>query len=179
MKFLQFAALVIFTASVSAVSAKGPEPDIMGLPVPCYDTWYRYYGAGEKALKAHNDELADRYFMSSLAELEKVNAKQNSKDLFFMVRLSGIEQRLVERLTNKVAATTGDDQKELSVRKEQVDAYERMARVNERIVVPNTDLIVVRAKERFVEARKQYDKRATEIKNKQAQNGTTTDSSAR
>ncbi len=170
MKFIHLTAIAIVAVSASAALAKGEEQDIMSLPVPCYDLWYRYYSDGEKALKAHNEDLADKNFMAGLAELEKVNKKQSSKDLFFMVRISGIEQRLVERLTDKVAATNGDDQKELTMRKQQVDAYGRMARINERIIIPN-DLLVQRSKERFVEASKQYEKRAAEIKNKQLKDG--------
>lgn len=164
--------------STSTALAKEVESDLMGLPVPCYDLWYRYYGAGEKALKSHDEALAKRNFLASLAELEKVTTRQSSKDLFFMVRISGIEKRLTDLYTNKVTATTGDDQKELAVRKEQVEVLDRLARVNRRIITPN-DRLVIASQERYEAARKQYEKRANEIKNKTPENKTNGDALTR
>lgn len=165
MKLHVFLAATTIIMFASGVHGKEAEADIMGLPVPCYDTWYRYYSEGEKALKAHDESLAERNFLASLAELEKVTTRQSSRDLFFMVRISGIESRLCDMYTNKIASSNGDDQKELAMRKEQVDAYEKMARINRRIIFP-ADALVARSRERYENALKEYTKRTAEIKNK-------------
>lgn len=131
------------------------------LPVPDNSLWFRYYKAGESAAFSGNKTLAHKYWMASLAELEKV--KPNPEDDLMSVKLSALEQNLTYSYPSDWSKEKGSSEEIAKRREEQVSVLERMAQVNRRLV-PKDTLLCQKSYERFDIAKKSYDKAIAESK---------------
>ncbi|MGH9551390.1 MAG: hypothetical protein ACRD3W_18540, partial [Terriglobales bacterium] len=123
-----------------------------------YSLWYRYYQAGEDAMLTHNDlDLAKKYYLASLGELEK-HPPVPGQDMWLKVKLSGLEYGLMHSYPKTwPAIDTGNSQDVVKLRKDQMDVYYRIARLNDRYAEAD-DLLRVRAIERYNKAKKEYSK---------------------
>jgi hypothetical protein len=131
-------------------------PQKLDLPEADYSLWYRYYQAGEDASITHHDlELAKKYWLAALSELEK--SPPSRTDMFLAIKLSALEKGLQDLYPTDWSKQNGDPDDVLKLRKQQVDTLYRIARVNDRIV-PHDDLLFTKSQERYQLARKEYEK---------------------
>lgn len=131
------------------------------LPVPDNSLWFRYYKAGESASFSGNKVLAHKYWMASLAELEKV--KPNPEDDLMSVKLSALEQSLTYSYPTDWSKETDSSADIAKRREEQVSVLQKMAQVNRRLV-PQDKLLCQKSYERFDTAKQSYDKALAESK---------------
>ncbi|MBS1956820.1 MAG: hypothetical protein JST89_21705 [Cyanobacteria bacterium SZAS-4] len=131
------------------------------LPVPDNSLWFRYYKAGESASFSGNKTLAHKYWMASLAELEKV--KPNPDDDLMSVKLSALEQALTYSYPADWSKETQAAAEIAKRRDEQVSVLEKMALVNRRLV-PKDTLLCQKSYERYDIAKKSWEKAAAESK---------------
>jgi hypothetical protein len=127
------------------------------LPMPNNSLWCRYYSAGEDASIKNDEALAKKYYMASLAELEK-HPQTKGSDIFMSVRLSALESALMEGYPHDWSKEEEKNPAHvMDERKEQVNVYQRIARINE-YYAPPEDLLRIKAKERYETVRKDYEK---------------------
>ncbi len=131
------------------------------LPVPDNSLWFRYYKAGESAAFSGNKALSHKYWMASLAELEKV--KPNPEDDLMSVKLSALEQSLTYSYPTDWSKETDSSADIAKRREELVSVLQRMAQVNRRLV-PQDKLLCQKSYERFDIAKKSHDKAIAESK---------------
>ncbi len=131
------------------------------LPVPDNSLWFRYYKAGESAAFSGNKALAHKYWMASLAELEKV--APNPEDDLMSVKLSALEQALTYSYPSDWSKESTPAAETAKRREEQVSVLERMAKVNRRLV-PKDTLLCQKSYERFDNAKKSFEKTSSESK---------------
>ncbi len=146
---------------VTIFSAPAWADNKLTLPIADGSLWVRYYQAGEDAsVKHHDAELAKKYWMASLAELEKHPPAKGS-DIFLSVKLSALEAGLMNSYPADWSKQSGNADEIMAKRKEQVDTLLRIARVNE-YFAPKDDLLRTRSKERYEIAQRAYDKALAE-----------------
>jgi hypothetical protein len=127
--------------------------------------WYRYYQAGEDAaITKHDEALAKKYYLAALAEIEQ-HPPVKGADMFLGPKLSALEVGLMDEYP-KDWSRQGDSEEVMTLRKEQVDVYERIARINEYFAPPD-DLLRIKAKERYENLKKDYEKALAVAKAKQ------------
>lgn len=138
-------------------------PQKLDLPADNGSLWYRYYQAGEDAAIAHHDpQLAKRYYLASLAELEKHPQPKHS-DMFLSIRLSALEKGLMDGYPGDWSTYKGARDDKMKLLKEQVDVYYRIARINAYYAPPD-DLFRTKAEERYVKSKAEYEKSLKEDK---------------
>lgn len=153
---------------------KSPDHGPVKLKLPFADNslWMRYYQAGEDAsISKHDNDLAKKYWMASLAELEKHPPAKGS-DMFLSVKLSALEAGLMNLYPQDWSKETGDSDAILAKRKENVEVLSRIANINN-FYAPKDDLFRTKANERYASAKQSYDKAVAEAK--QSQSTPTTD----
>ncbi|HEY9732425.1 MAG TPA: hypothetical protein V6C89_10965 [Drouetiella sp.] len=131
------------------------------LPVPDNSLWFRYYKAGESASFGGNKALAHKYWMASLAELEKVKA--NPDDDLMSVKLSALEQALTYSYPSDWSKETEPASEIAKRREEQVSVLQRMAAINSRLV-PKDTLLCQKSYERYDTAKKNFEKASGDMK---------------
>jgi hypothetical protein len=164
--FMAFAAILL-VASPLAKSDAAEEadddhltPDIMGMPVDSGALWYRYLEGGELAKKKGDEDLARRYYMGSLASIERDPNPQKG-DPFFLPRVSKLENSIINLYGSALSKEMdGDDKVKLAT--EQCNAYERMAKLNTRFVDPGNPFIT-KAQERFEKVKSDLEKIKAEV----------------
>jgi hypothetical protein len=138
-------------------------PTKLDLPEKNNSLWYRYYEAGEDAaVTRHDPTLAKKYYMASLTELEK-HPQAKGSDMFLSVRLSALESGLENAYPGDWTKQRGKSEDLMKQRKEQVDVYSRIARINEYYAPPD-DLLRIKAKERYETVRQAYEKALAAMK---------------
>jgi hypothetical protein len=142
----------------------GPKHRIgeLVLPVPDNSMWFRYYKAGESASFSGNKALAHKYWMASLAELEKV--KPNPDDDLMSVKLSALEQALTYSYPADWSKETQPADEIAKRREEQISVLQRMSTINSRLV-PKDTLLCQKSYERYDIAKKNFEKSSSETKN--------------
>ncbi len=156
------------TASINKVATAK-----LKLPFPDSSLWFRYYQAGEDASLAKHDDVAKKYWMASLAELEKHPPAKDS-DTFLSVKLSALEAGLMNLYPNDWSKEKGDRTEILEKRKEHVALLSRIANINTFYAPPN-DLFRTKANERYATAKQAYDKAVAEAKQSPSAPKTETD----
>jgi hypothetical protein len=109
--------------------------------------------------------LAKKYWFAALSEIEK-NPPPRS-DMFLSVKLSALEQGLMNLYPKDWSKEKVDSQDVMKLRQEQVNILARIARVNDKFV-PHNDLLYTKSQERYDNARNEYEK-AVASANLQAQ----------
>lgn len=137
------------------------RPGELVLPVPDNSLWFRYYKAGEAAKLKNDQKLAMKYWMASLAALEKV--KPNPDDDLMSVKLSALEQALTYSYPADWSKVTEPEEKRLKWQEEQVSTLLRMSQINRRLV-PSDKLLCAKSLERYSDAKRSYDKAIAENK---------------
>lgn len=138
------------------------------LPVSDSSLWFRYYQAGEEAsLTRHDKDLAKKYWMASLSELEKHPPAKGS-DMFLSVKLSALEAGLMNLYPSDWSKESGDSDAILSRRKEHVELLQRIANINT-FYAPKDDLFRIKANERYALAKQSYDKALAQAKQTQTE----------
>ncbi len=151
-------------------------PTKLDLPEKNNSLWNRYYEAGEDAIVTrHDPTLAKQYYMASLAELEK-HPQTKGSDMFLSVRLSALESGLENAYPSDWSKQRGKSEDVMKQRKEQVDVYSRIARINEYYAPPD-DLLRIKAKERYVTVRQAYEKALAATKSSTQTESSKTESS--
>lgn len=141
-------------------------PQKLNLPIVDNSLWFRYYQAGEDAsLTQHDPDLAKRYWMAAIAELEK-HPPAKGADMFLSVRLSALDKGLMDSYPADWSKQTGDSDEIMKQRKEQVETLSRIARINEYFAPPD-DLLRTKSKERYEIAKQAYEKALAQMKEKQ------------
>lgn len=142
----------------------GPKHRIgeLVLPVPDNSMWFRYYKAGESASFSGNKSLAHKYWMASLAELEKV--KPNPDDDLMSVKLSALEQALTYSYPADWSKEKEPTDEIAKRREEQISVLQRMSTINSRLV-PKDTLLCQKSYERYDIAKKNFEKSSSETKN--------------
>lgn len=149
---------------------KSPPHGPVKLKLPFGDNslWFRYYQAGEDASITHHDnDLAKKYWMASLAELEKHPPAKGS-DTFLSVKLSALEAGLMNLYPEDWSKEKGESDAILAKRKEHVELLSRIARINT-FYAPKDDLFRTKADERYAAAKQSYDQAVAEAKQLQSQ----------
>jgi hypothetical protein len=118
--------------------------------------WYRYYQAGEDALTKNDRDRAKAYLMAALGEIEK-HPPDGKKDMFLAVKVSALQVYLTDMYPKDWSTHLSDKDKELDLRKEQVQTLYRVAQMNARLAPPG-DLLISKSRERYETARTQYEK---------------------
>lgn len=147
------------------VVQKAPDrgPQKLKLPFGDNSLWFRYYQAGEDAsITRHDNDLAKKYWLASLAELEKHPVAKGS-DTFLSVKLSALEAGLMKLYPEDWSKEKGDTAATLAKRKENVELLQRMATINT-YYAPKDDLFRIKANERYAIAKQSYDKAVAEAK---------------
>ena len=168
----QIASLCLLSLLVISLPAGAyNKQDPLGLPGASTALWYRYYGAGETALKQKDEQGAKKYWMAALDEIEK-SMQFDSKDRFRVVRLSALEERLTEMYPENLSKDERPENERLKLQQEQVSVLGRIAKINERLIPK--DLLATKSKERFENARTELEKTLAASKNKAAEKSATT-----
>ncbi len=145
-----------------AVGALAHDP----LP-PTNAMWYRYYSAGAGALAKHDDETAKKYLFAALSTVEK-EQKPGKGDVFFVVRLSALEQGISSVYPKDWSKEKGEDASKVKLQEEQVAVLERIAKLNQRLIEPG-DIIVGKSQERFQKAAEMLKKTKEQIAQKKGE----------
>jgi len=141
-------------------------PQKLNLPIADNSLWFRYYQAGEDAsLTQHDPDLAKKYWMAAISELEK-HPPAKGADMFLSVRLSALDKGLMDSYPSDWSKQTGDSDEIMKQRKEQVDTLSRIARINEYFAPPD-DLLRTKSKERYEIAKQAYEKALAQMKQKE------------
>ena len=151
-----------FVQAFFALGAHAHDP----LP-PTNAPWYRYYSAGADALAKHDEDTAKRYLFAALGMVEK-EQKPGKGDPFFVVRLSALEQGITTMYPKDLAKQAGEDSAKLKLQEEQVAVLDRIAKLNQRVILPS-DILVGKSQERYLKAREELNKNLAEEKRKKAE----------
>lgn len=116
--------------------------------------WFRNYKAAEDALNKNDKDVAKRYLLNSLAEFEK---HPPHKDMFMLIKLSALEKNLLDFYPADKKLESTDKDELLRQKKEQMDMYYRIARINERYASPS-DKFRTFADQRYMTAKAEYEK---------------------
>jgi hypothetical protein len=141
----------------------GHQNQGLKLPVPDNSLWFRYYKAGEEADLRHETGKAKKYWMASLAELEKV--APNPSDDLMSVKLSALEIGLISTYPKDWTTLETSQQEQEHLRDEQVKVFYRMAVINSRLV-PGDTLLCSKSKERYEIVKKENEKALLGSKNR-------------
>ncbi len=133
----------------------GHQYEGLNLPVPDNSLWFRYYKAGEQADLKHDGDTAKKYWMASLAELEKV--APNPSDDLMSVKLSALEIGLIGSYPKDWTTLDKSQPEKEQLRAEQVKILYRMAVINSRLV-PGDKLLCSKSKERYEIAKREKEK---------------------
>jgi hypothetical protein len=129
--------------------------------------WFSYFRAGEDAQLKNNESWAKRYWLQSLSEIEKVNSHATD-DLDELVKISALEQALTNAYPKDWSNLQMPKDDAMNLRREQMSTLYRIARLNDRWV-PKGNLLLTKSRERYMIARRDYEKAVADNKNSTAQ----------
>ena len=143
----------------------GHQYEGLNLPVPDNSLWFRYYKAGEQADLKHDVDTAKKYWMASLAELEKV--APNPSDDLMSVKLSALEIGLIGIYPKDWTTLDKSQPEKEQLSDEQVRVLYRIAVINSRLV-PGDKLLCSKSNERYEIAKRERDKSTLDSKKRES-----------
>lgn len=121
------------------VAGSKPRPPFIFPGPPDRSLWFRYLQAGYDAQGKGDDQLAKKYFLASLTELEK-NPPAAGKDIITIVKISTLERHLRESYPTDWSSFDSKPEQAEKLRTEQIDTLRRIVKVNERCVPANDSM---------------------------------------